>query len=71
MARLLESYKSKVVPEMVKRFGYKNPMAVPRIQKIVINMGVGKALENRKCLEDAQRHLALITGQKPIITKKR
>ncbi|MDO8136028.1 MAG: 50S ribosomal protein L5 [Candidatus Brocadiales bacterium] len=71
MARLLEFYKDTVVPEMVKRFGYKNPMAVPRIQKVVVNMGVGKALENRKRLEDAQRHLALITGQKPIVTKAR
>lgn len=71
MARLLEFYKGKVVPEMVKKFGYKNPTAVPKIQKVVINMGVGKSLENRKCLEDAQRHLALITGQKPLVTKAR
>lgn len=71
MARLLASYKEKIVPELMKRFGYKNTLAVPRLLKVVVNMGVGKAIENRKCLEDAQRHLAQVTGQKPIITKAR
>ncbi|HHT9133321.1 MAG TPA: 50S ribosomal protein L5 [Candidatus Avalokitesvara rifleensis] len=69
MARLLKLYKEKIVPEMVKKYGYKNVMAVPRISKIVVNMGVGKALENKKCLEDAQKQLGLITGQKPVVTK--
>ncbi|HCN19974.1 MAG: 50S ribosomal protein L5 [Planctomycetes bacterium RIFCSPHIGHO2_02_FULL_50_42] len=69
MARLLKLYKEKIIPEMVKKYGYKNVMAVPRISKIVVNMGVGKALENKKCLEDAQKQLGLITGQKPVVTK--
>lgn len=69
MARLQKLYKEKIVPEMVKKYGYKNVMAVPRISKIVVNMGVGKALENKKCLEDAQKQLGLITGQKPVVTK--
>lgn len=69
MARLMKLYKEKIVPEMIKKYGYKNVMAVPRLSKIVVNMGVGKALENKKCLEDAQKQLGLITGQKPVITK--
>jgi large subunit ribosomal protein L5 len=69
MARLLDQYKQKVVPELMKQFGYTNPLAVPRLRKIVVNMGVGKAVENKKRLEDAVRDLAAITGQKPVITK--
>ncbi len=69
MARLLALYKEKVVPEMMKEFGYDNAMAVPKISKIVVNMGVGKALENKKRLEDAQKQLGLITGQRPVITR--
>lgn len=69
MARLSELYKGKVLPELKEKFGHKNPMSVPRIVKVVVNMGVGKAIENRKILEDAQKHLGLITGQRPIITK--
>lgn len=69
MARLLELYKKKLLPELKERFGHKNPMSVPRPSKVVINMGVGLAIENRKRLEDAQRHLSFITGQKPLITK--
>ncbi|MFQ5861793.1 MAG: 50S ribosomal protein L5 [Candidatus Brocadiales bacterium] len=71
MARLLALYKDKVVPEMTEKFGYKNALAVPRIIKIVVNMGVGKALENKKYLEDAQKQLGLITGQRPVITRAR
>ncbi|MFN3466532.1 MAG: 50S ribosomal protein L5 [Candidatus Brocadiales bacterium] len=69
MARLLELYKGKVLPELKEKFGHKNPMSVPRIVKVVVNMGVGKAIENRKILEDAQKHLGLITGQRPMVTK--
>lgn len=69
MARLLKLYKEKIVPEMAKKYGYKNVMAVPKISKIVVNMGIGKALENKKCLEDAQKQLGLITGQRPVVTK--
>jgi large subunit ribosomal protein L5 len=69
VARLLALYKEKILPGLKERFGYRNVMAVPRLVKVVINMGVGKALENRKRLEDAQRHLGLIAGQRPLITK--
>ena len=69
MARLLELYKQKVLPELKEKFGHKNTMSVPRIVKVVINMGVGKAIENRKILEDAQKHLGLIAGQRPMTTK--
>lgn len=69
MARLLEQYKEKVVPELMQKFGYANRMAVPRIEKIVVNMGVGGATENKKRLEDAMRDLAVITGQKPSVCR--
>ena len=71
MARLLDAYKEKVVPELKKKFGYTNTLAVPRLEKIVVNMGVGKATENKKRLEDAVKDLAAITGQKPLITRAR
>lgn len=69
MSRLLEFYKEKIIPDMSEKFGYKNVLEVPRITKIVVNMGVGKALENKKYLEDAEKQLGLITGQKPAITR--
>lgn len=56
---------------MTTKFGYKNKLEVPRLSKIVVNMGVGKALENKKALEDAVKHLSIITGQKPLVTKAR
>ncbi len=71
MSRLLEFYKEKIIRDMSEKFGYKNALEVPRITKIVVNMGVGKALENKKYLEDAEKQLGLITGQKPAITKAR
>lgn len=71
MARLLDLYQQKIVPEMIDKFGYNNKLSVPRITKIVVNMGVGRALENKKILDDAVKHLALITGQKPLVTKAR
>ncbi len=71
MSRLLEFYKEKIVREMSEKFGYKNVLEVPRITKIVVNMGVGKALENKKYLEDAEKQLGLITGQKPATTRAR
>jgi len=71
MARLQDMYKEKVVPELKTRFGYDNVMAVPRLRKIVVNMGVGKATENKKRLEDAIRDLATVTGQKPLVTRAR
>lgn len=69
MARLLELYKEKVVPELMAEFGYANRLAVPRLEKIVVNMGVGRATENKKRLEDATRDLATITGQKPLVCR--
>jgi large subunit ribosomal protein L5 len=69
MAKLKETYQEKVVPAMMKRFNYKNRMEVPRLEKIVINMGLGEAIQNIKILDSAALELSQITGQKPIITK--
>jgi large subunit ribosomal protein L5 len=71
MARLKDYYKSSVVPEMQKQFGYKNPMQMPKITKVVVNMGVGEAAQNRKELDGALEDMAAITGQKPVITRAR
>ena len=69
--RLEKFYKEEVVPSLTKQFGYTNPMEVPKITKITINMGVGEAATNKKILENAVADLAKITGQKPITTKSR
>jgi large subunit ribosomal protein L5 len=69
MARLKDLYSSKVVPELTKAFGYKNPMAVPRMQKIIVSMGVGKAAQDKKFLELAKKDLTMITGQMPLVCK--
>jgi large subunit ribosomal protein L5 len=69
MTRLQEHYKEKVVPELTGKFGYKSPMEVPRISKITVNIGVGKATQDRKILDNAVGDLTKITGQKPVITK--
>ena len=69
MSRLKEQYKTEIVDAMMKKFGYKNIMEVPKIDKIVVNMGVGEAKENAKVLEAAAKDMETITGQKPIITK--
>jgi len=69
MARLKEYYKKEVIPALVAEFGYKNPMQVPVIKKIVVNMGLGEAIQNVKVLENASSELELITGQKAVITK--
>ena len=66
---LKEVYQSEVVPAMMNAFGYKNRMQVPKVQKIVINMGVGEATQNADALEAAAADLAKIAGQKPVITK--
>lgn len=68
-SRLKEMYKSEIVDAMVKKFGYKNTMEVPKLDKIVINMGVGEAKENAKVLESAVSDMETITGQKAVITK--
>ena len=69
--RLEKMYKEEVAPALMKKFGYTNPMEVPKITKITINMGVGDAATNKKILENAVADLAKITGQKPITTKSR
>ena len=69
MARLKEIYNKGVVPALVKQFGYKSTMQVPRISKIVLNMGVGEAIADKKILENAVADMQKISGQKPVITK--
>ena len=69
MSRMKDFYMSEVVPGMIKKFQYKNSMEVPKLEKIVINMGVGEARENPKALESAVSDMTIISGQKPIITK--
>lgn len=67
--RFKEMYTNEIVPAMIKKFGYKNIMEVPKLEKIVLNMGVGEAKENPKALEGAVNDMTIIAGQKPIITK--
>ncbi|HJR72318.1 MAG TPA: 50S ribosomal protein L5 [Luteimonas sp.] len=69
--RLEKIYKEEVMPALMKRFGYTNPMQVPRITKITLNMGVGEAAANKKILENAVADMTKIAGQKPIVTKSR
>jgi len=69
MAKLKEVYQEKTVPALMKRFNYKNRMEVPKLEKIVINMGLGEAIQNIKILDSAAQELSQITGQKPVITK--
>ena len=68
-ARLKERYQKEVAPAMAKEFGIKNPMAIPRVQKVVLNMGMGEAIANAKILDTAADELRAVTGQKPVITK--
>jgi large subunit ribosomal protein L5 len=67
--RLLERYRREIIPALMKEFGYKNPMQVPRLEKIVVNMGLGEAIQNIRLLDAGERELMQITGQKPVITK--
>lgn len=69
MARLKEYYLKTVVPALIKEFDYKNPMQVPKMDKIVVNMGLGEAVSNVKIIDGAVQEMAMITGQKPVITK--
>lgn len=71
MARLLQKYKSEIQPELLKRTGRKNPMSAPRLKKIVISMGVGSAIQDKKRIELAAKDLTQIAGQKPLICKAR
>ena len=67
--RIKEKYLKEIFPALQKEFGYTNPMSVPKVEKVVINIGLGEAIANAKCLDFALRDLADITGQKPVVTK--
>src|SRR5579875_2501659 len=67
--RLRELYREQVVPIMMRDFGYTNPLQVPRLEKIVINIGLGEAIQNGRAIEAASRDLATITGQRPVVTR--
>jgi len=69
MARLREYYNKEVIPLLSKKFGYKNPLQTPKLEKIVINMGVGDAIQNPKLLDAAMDDLTMIAGQRPVITR--
>jgi large subunit ribosomal protein L5 len=69
MSRLKDRYREEIVPALMEEFGYRNVMEVPRLQKIVVNVGLGEALQDVKALDAAARDIATITGQKPIITR--
>ena len=70
-ARLREKYKNEVFPKLKEQFGYENVMQVPKLEKVTLNMGLGEAKENAKILESAVEEIALITGQRPVVTKAR
>jgi large subunit ribosomal protein L5 len=67
--RLKEKYQQEIAPALSKEFGYKNPMSVPKLEKIVLNMGLGEAIQNAKIMDTAVNELAAIAGQKPVVTK--
>jgi large subunit ribosomal protein L5 len=69
MAKLLEQYKKEITPKLIDKFAYKNVMQVPKVDKIIVNIGVGEAIQNPKALDGAVNDLMIITGQKPIITR--
>ena len=69
MTRLRETFESEITDAMMKKFGYKNKHAVPKIEKVVVNMGLGEAKENAKVIENATNDMAIITGQRPVVTK--
>ena len=71
MTRLKEIYLKEVAPQLMKNFGYRNPMRVPRLEKITLNMGLGEAVQNVKILESAVEELSLIAGQRAVITRAR
>ncbi len=70
-SRLKQYYEQSIVPALIDRFKYKNTMQVPVVKKIVVNMGLGEAIQNPKALENAQEEIALITGQQPVVRKAR
>ena len=68
-ARLREKYSKEVSPSLQKEFGYSNPMSIPRLEKIVLNVGLGEAIQNAKAIDAAVNDLVLVAGQKPVVTK--
>jgi len=71
MPRLRDKFEKDVVPKMMQEFGYKNKMQVPRLHKIVVNMGLGEALQNPKIIDASSKEMAAITGQRPVVTRSR
>ena len=71
MSRLHDKYTAEIAPALMQKFGYKSPMQIPKLDKVVVNIGLGEAKDNAKVIEAACNDLALITGQKPIVTKAR
>ncbi len=71
MLRMKERYKQEVLPALMKEHNYRNPMEVPRVTKVVVNVGVGEALDNAKALDNAVRDISVISGQRPVITRAR
>jgi len=71
MPRMHDYYKTDVVPKLKAKFGYKNAMQVPRLTKVIVNMGLGDAIENIKVIDSAAEEIGVITGQKPVVTKAR
>ena len=71
MARLLERYRNEIRPTLAETLGRSNPHSLPQLEKIVVNMGVGAAAQDRKCLEEAVEHLTILSGQKPVIRRAR
>jgi large subunit ribosomal protein L5 len=69
--RLKDKYKSDVVPAMIQKFGYKNAMQVPKLEKVIVNMGLGEAIQNSKIIDAAVNDIMTITGQKPVVTKSK
>jgi large subunit ribosomal protein L5 len=71
MARLQDQYRNDIVPKLKEKFRYRNVMQVPRLSKIVVNMGLGEAIENAKVIETAAEEIGIITGQRPVVTRAR
>ena len=69
MARMKDKYMSEIAPALMQKFSYKSPMQIPKMEKIVVNIGLGEAKENPKAIEAASADLAAITGQMPVVTK--
>ncbi len=68
MARLQEKYQQQVVSQLIQKFHHTNKLSVPKLQKIVVNMGIGKAVENKRIIEESTLHLSIVAGQKPVVT---